>query len=131
VSDPADQQDPLPEGSFFYRRIFTYVVTLLLLAILGWIVWGLTDALAEIVKGDADATATVEVLRDIAFYSICFAAWLATTYVIAPSGEQVVKMVQSAKIAVANKIPGFPGRSPPPPETAAADEDFAPRSRRR
>jgi len=100
MTDDYDPQDPLPESNWLWRRVFIYSTMVVLLVGLGWIVWGMTDALLEIVKGDADATATVNALRDVAYYAIGFAAWLATIYTIAPSGEQVAKMVQAVKLSI-------------------------------
>lgn len=118
-----DLQDPLPESNWLYRRIFTYVVIVALLAVLTWIVWGMTDALLTIVKGDSDATATVNALRDVAFYVVCFAGWLATTYVIAPSGEQVVKMFQSVKLSLGpTQAPRLPQRRPDPTARITPDD---------
>lgn len=86
-----DEQDPLPELTFTWRRWYTYAATLALLLLLGWIVWGLTNA------------AAAKELGDTAFWLIMLIGWLATCYLIAPSGEQVVKMVQAAKIAIGKK----------------------------
>ncbi len=131
MTEPAspDQQDPLPEGSFFYRRIFSAVSVLLLLGITFWVAWGLTDALLEIVKGDSDATAIANALRDVAFYSLCLAGLVSTFYLLAPSGEQLALIVQSAKVMIA-KVPDFPGKAAPPADDDD-ERDYAPRSRRR
>lgn len=129
--NPDSQQDPLPEGSFFYRRIFSAVTVLLLLGAQFVIVWRMTAALLEVVKGDSDATAIAEALRDQSFYGYCVLALICTYYLLAPSGEQLALIVQSAKIAIA-KIPDFPGRSrPAPPRDDEDERDYAPRSRRR
>lgn len=134
VSDPLpdERQDPLPEGSFFWRRIFSGVAVLLLLGITFWIAWGLTEALLEVVKGNSDATAIAEAMRDVAFYSLCLAGCISTYYLLAPSGEQLALIVQSAKIALA-KIPGLGSAAEPAPRKTYRDDDddFAPKPRNR
>lgn len=93
-----DPQDPLPESNWTYRRWFTIILTGVAMVLVTLIVWRVTGALLVIVGGDSDATATVNALRDIAFYLIGLALALTITYLIAPSGEQVAKMVQSVKL---------------------------------
>lgn len=79
----ADIQDPLPESNFFYRRVFCYGVSVILLGMLSLIVWRL--------QGD-------EELRMVAMYLCLLLFMVVTYYMIAPSAEQVVKMLQTAKL---------------------------------
>lgn len=128
-----DQQDPLPEGSFFWRRVFSAAVVGVLLAIAFWAVWGMTDALLQEVKTDRAAMAIATSLRDVIFYIMCVIGLISTYYLLAPSGEQLALIVQSAKIAIA-KIPALPGRSRPAmrePEYEDDEEDYAPTRRDR
>ena len=83
-----DPQDPLPEPKFTYRRIFSYGVSLALLAILGLIVWRIDD-------GDA--------LRQLALYLCVLLFFVITYYMVAPSAEQIVKLIQSARVLVATR----------------------------
>lgn len=116
-----DPQDPLPESNWFWRRVFACVVTAAALALTGLIVWQMTAALLVIVRGDADATATVNALRDIAFYLVGLALALSIAYLIAPSGEQVAKMVQSVKLNLGGSV----AAAPPAPRVVPDDEpDF-------
>lgn len=79
----ADPQDPLPEGTFLYRRIFSYGVAVAIIALLALVVWR--------IEGDAD-------LRRVAT-SLCWLLFVTVTYyMVAPSAEQVVKMMQTAKL---------------------------------
>lgn len=76
---------PIPEGSFFYRRIFSYTLTVVLLALLGFIIWQLTDA---------------KELGDIAFWLIILIWWVVTYYMISPTAEQIARIIQSARVAM-------------------------------
>lgn len=75
----------LPESNFRYRRIFSYVLTVALLVMLGFIIWQLTDA---------------KELGDIAFWLIILLWWVVTYYMIAPSAEQIARIIQSARVAM-------------------------------
>ena len=82
-----DLQDPLPESNWFWRRLFVFATMAVMLILLALIVLALGKALAA------------PQLADVAFWLICLIAWMVTVYTIAPSGEQVTKMVQSVKLA--------------------------------
>lgn len=74
-----DDQDPLPESSWFWRRIATYVTTAAVMLILGFIVGKVDEA---------------ETLEDIAKALLIYLALLHTFYFIAPSAEHMLKVVQ-------------------------------------
>ena len=78
-----DPQDPLPESSFKFRRAYSYAVTLLCLAGVGWIIHKLVEAVH---------------LAGVAYGLIGLCALLATLYLIAPSAEAIVKMISAASI---------------------------------
>lgn len=81
-----DIQDPVPESNFFYRRIFSYFLSVVLLALLLLAVWRIEES-AE--------------LRRVASYLCMLLFTVITYYMIAPSAEQVVKMLQTAKLFTA------------------------------
>lgn len=81
-----DPQDPLPEAKFTYRRIFSYSVSLALLAILAFIVWRMDDS---------------DALRQLALYLCVLLFFVITYYMVAPSAEQIVKLIQSARVLIA------------------------------
>lgn len=132
----ADIQDPLPEGSFFWRRLFSYAVSTAIIALLAIVVWRL--------DGDDE-------LRQVALYLCLLLFMVVTYYMIAPSAEQVVKMLQTAKLfmqgvrttataTAQNKqgrastttttgLPPTPSQSPP--NQRGSDFDAAPTSRTR
>ena len=141
-SDPAtarvDVQDPLPETNWFWRRVYTFALSLISIAI---VIYGV-QVLHELKDGD-------NVYR-VTRYMIGVHVLLITYYMLAPSAEQMVKLIQTAKLIGA----GIPisrtasvqtpegGRTevtttagaptplqPPPASPAASEEDFAPRSR--
>lgn len=123
-----DVQDPLPEIDWFWRRIYTYVVSIVLILLIAYVLYGL--------RGVQDADGLLEIgLR------LC---WLLgaviTFYLVAPSAEQIVHLVQAARtlragvpmsrvarvespdgtMTEASSTAGKPGRSPPPVPSPAA-----------
>ena len=141
-SDPAtarvDVQDPLPETSWLWRRIYVFTFSMISVA---FILYGL-----ESLHGMRDAEAVYRITR----YMIAVHAMLILFYMVAPSAEQIVKLIQAARIirsgvsvsrsAVVETPEG--GRTevtttagapttpePAPPAPAEAEEDFAPRSK--
>lgn len=145
TADPAtarvDVQDPLPETNWFWRRVYTFVLSLISV---GMIWYGLE---AVTTAGDMDS------VYRITRYMIGVHVLLITYYMVAPSAEQIVKLIQAAKLLQAG-VPvtrravvetpqggrtevettaGHPdattprNRSPEPPQ--GDEEDFAPRSR--
>lgn len=121
-------QDPLPESTFFYRRIYSYVTSVVILGLLGFIIYRMDDAAQ---------------LRPVAGYLCILLFCVITYYMIAPSGEQVVKMVQTAKMFVSG-VRVRPGsadedcgedrpttRRPRRGSDFESARDYAPTSRRR
>lgn len=140
--DPAtvrvDVQDPLPETNWFWRRVYTFTLSLISISI---VIYGV-----QVLHELKDADNVYRVTR----YMIGVHVLLITYYMLAPSAEQMVKLIQTAKLlgagipitrkAVVETPEG--GRTevsttagapapPEPPQAApeAPEEDFAPRSR--
>lgn len=118
-------QDPLPESSFFYRRVFSYLTCISLTGLLAFIIYRMDDPTS---------------LRDVALYLCLLLFFVITYYMIAPSGEQVVKMVQTAKMLVGGVRIGHErsyeeGYQTRPTRRGGSDfenrKDYAPTSRRR
>lgn len=81
-----DVQDPLPETDWFWRRTYTFTLTLVSLAMLWYVIetlWALKQA---------------ESLYRIGRYLIGVIVMLVTYYMVAPSAEQIIKIIQSAKL---------------------------------
>ena len=76
-------QDPLPEAHWTFRRIFTYVVTLLSLAGVAWIIHKLSDG------GH---------LVGIGYALVGLCALMATYYLIAPAAEHIVRIIRLATL---------------------------------
>lgn len=74
--------DPLPEGRFLYRRLFSYTICIVVLGLLVYIVNQL----------DGDAT-----LAGIAKWLIGLLALVITYYMLAPSAEHMVRAIQAAR----------------------------------
>lgn len=143
-SDPAtarvDVQDPLPETSWLWRRIYVFTFSMISVS---FIMYGL-QSLYQMHD--------IESVYRITRYMIAVHAMLILFYMVAPSAEQIVKLIQAARIirsgvpmsrsAVAETPEG--GRTavtttsglapvpdpitPAPAPSPAADEDVAPRS---
>lgn len=69
-------QDPLPEGQWLFRRIFTWSLTVVLLGLLGWIIW----------RMPADG------LQLVALWLIGLIALVVTYYLLAPSAAELARI---------------------------------------
>ena len=78
-----DAQDPLPESGFLYRRITVWVVCIAILGLL----WFNVHALRALEHGDG--------LVEISKWLIVLIGLILTYYLIAPSAEHIVRMVQT------------------------------------
>lgn len=79
---------PLPESAFKWRRIFSYVAASILLALVWYII-----ARIESPKE----------LADIAFWCLVLLWWVITYYMVAPSAEQIARIIQSARVMMFSK----------------------------
>lgn len=141
----SDPQDPLPESSWLWRRVFTFVVMLLAFAILVGLGYAtnriVTNIVGRIDNMDARNVAQITVVAlnvllsmfKMMFYVVMFNMLL---YIVAPSAEQITKMVKTASllkagVQVASRAVIRPDRSDETQSTAApaVEEDFAPRSK--
>lgn len=139
-----DVQDPLPETNWLWRRLFTFIFALISVVLITYALQSLHQ------MQDAD-----KVYR-MGRYMIGVHVLLMTYYMLAPSAEQMVKLIQSARLiregatisrTAAVETPegartevsttAGPAATPPtqggsgrPPERRQDDEeDVAPRSR--
>lgn len=138
-----DLQDPLPESSWLWRRIFVFTTTAAVLFML----WGAIDRLAAVALSAPQLG--VPALLSLCKWIIGFSGMMATYYMVAPSAEQITKMVKTAallrggvQVAGRQRVGAdgstetakTVGRPPAPPvpatEAPAAERDAAPRSRR-
>lgn len=114
-----DPQDPLPETNWFWRRVYTFALSLISVAF----IWYGLESL--------NAMRQPQHVFSITRYMVGVHVLLITFYMLAPSAEQIVKLVQAAKLLRA----GVPLRQPvvvqqPAPAPVAEDEaDVAPSSR--
>lgn len=74
-----DPQDPLPEQSWLWRRIYTYGGTVAALALLAWVV----------------ARLPADLLQPVAFGLMGLVALYALVYLIAPSAVDIAKITQA------------------------------------
>jgi hypothetical protein len=130
MSDPVitDLQDPLPESNWFWRRVFTFAVTAAVL----WMLWGAIDRLGAVamVRPENGVPALLKLCKAL----ITFSMMMITYYMVAPSAEQIIKMMKTATLlksgvqvagtavtrdqAVAKTV----GLPPTPPIPGASDE---------
>lgn len=90
--EPVDIQDPLPESSWLWRRVFVFVVT----AVVLWFLWGAMDRLGNVAM--IDPRLGVPALLSLCKWIISLTILMSTYYLIAPSAEQVVKMFKIASM---------------------------------
>jgi hypothetical protein len=87
-----DVQDPLPESNWLWRRVFCFVVVGILL----FFIYGSVDRLGKVavLSPEKGIPALVTVTK-----SILFLAMLTITYyLLAPSAEQLTKLVKTASL---------------------------------
>lgn len=82
-----DPQDPLPESNFSYRRWTTWAVLTVCLALVAVSLFWLHDLEDQ------------EGIYQLAKYSLLLAWFVATYYYVAPSAEQLVRIIHTARIA--------------------------------
>lgn len=100
-----DLQDPLPEANWLWRRVFTFAAVAIILGILIGLaiatnrivgnVVGRIDTMSAAAVADIAKQALVVILR---MFTLMFWALMVTItyYMIAPSAEQITKMLQTA-----------------------------------
>lgn len=91
-SIPTDLQDPLPESSWFWRRVFVFAVTAAVL----WMLWGAITQLANVAL--VEPRLGVPALLTLCKWIIGFTGMMVTYYMVAPSAEQLTKMVKVASL---------------------------------
>jgi hypothetical protein len=129
-SDPqrVDVQDPLPEPSWLWRRVYTFALSLISLGF----IWYGAEAMFLLKRADE--------LFAITRYMIAILGVLILFYMVAPSAEQIVRLIQAAKIlqagvpitrrAVSETTEGRTEVETTAGQPAPAEEqDSAPRSR--
>lgn len=85
-----DAQDPLPESKWFWRRLYIFIITTV-------IIIGVFIMVQTMVNLASDQPILiVGAFVKIISWVLLFAWFVMTYYVIAPSGEQIVKMWQAA-----------------------------------
>lgn len=87
-----DLQDPLPESSWFWRRVFVFAVTSVVL----WFLWGAIDRLGAVAL--ISPVNGVPALLELCKWIISLTILMATYYMIAPSAEQIVKIFKVAAL---------------------------------
>lgn len=110
-----DPHDPLPESKFLYRRITTWVVSLIMLGL----IWYNVKALHDLDQGPG--------IVKVTGWLCILLGMVLTYYLVAPSAEQIVKLVQLAKslragvvsMATAAIATPAPPPAPPPPDQPA------------
>jgi len=88
----SDLQDPLPESSWFWRRVFVFGVTIAVL----WMLWGAITQLANVAL--VEPKLGVPALLTLCKWIIAFTGMMVTYYMVAPSAEQLTKMIKTASL---------------------------------
>lgn len=97
IEQPALKNVPIPESKFLYRRVFSYTLMIATFVLLFQIVDALQGALSLNNQTDALADAA-NALAEIAKWLIGFGSLIVTYYMVAPSAEQIVRIVQAARL---------------------------------
>lgn len=101
-----DLQDPLPEAKWTWRRVFVWFVNLTTALAVGWIIWKLEGHPRELLHLSFALLARM-VVNDI-------------LYLVAPSADHIVRMVQEAKVrraGIAERVtPSYSRLRPDDPE---------------
>lgn len=82
VVEQIDAQDPLPESNFFWRRLYSYIATFSIWGLLVYVIYKMEDAGS---------------LRTVALYLSMLLWFTITYYMIAPSAEQITRIIQAAR----------------------------------
>lgn len=88
-------QDPLPEGQWLFRRIFTWSLTIVLIGLLTWIIGRMPAA----------------ELKHVALGLIALIALVVTYYLLAPSAAELARIFAGLPIRL--PFPRFPNSAPP------------------
>lgn len=115
-----DPQDPLPEPTWLWRRLYVYAVTIVILAL----VWVGVHQLAEVASMEPQQgiAALLRAVQWLIAALIC----VITYYLVAPSAEQIVKMIQAARLQRTKIDADKPRPQPEPPsqdDSAQAKKD--------
>lgn len=119
-----DAQDPLPEANWLWRRVFTFTVLAFAFAILIGLGWATNRIVGNIVGRidtmDARNVAQITVVAlnvILTMFKLMFYVVLANMllYIVAPSAEQITKMIQTAGllkagVAIASRTLETPDR---------------------
>lgn len=86
-----DPQDPLPEGSFTYRRLLTFLISISVIILL----WRVTGKLGEIASSPDDKLAAQAIAGLIRMTGWALLCWGLTIllYLVAPTAEQLGKLL--------------------------------------
>lgn len=104
---PTDLQDPLPESSWFWRRVFVFSVTAAVL----WMLWGAITQLANVAL--VEPRLGVPALLSLCKWIIAFTGMMVTYYMVAPSAEQLTKMVKTASLLKSGvQVAGYRAETP-------------------
>lgn len=92
INTTVDLQDPLPESNWLWRRVFVFAVTACVL----WMVWGAITRLGA--SAMLRPELGVPALLDLCKWLLSMLGIIITYYMIAPSAEQMVKMLKTAAL---------------------------------
>jgi hypothetical protein len=114
-----DPQDPLPEPTWLWRRLYVYAVSIVFMVL----IWVSVHQLAEaaMMEPSRGIGALLSALKWLILTLTC----VITYYLVAPSAEQIVKMIQAARIirtSMSEKPPSAPIPEYPPSGGSGAKE---------
>lgn len=115
-----DPQDPLPEPTWLWRRLYVFAVSIAFLALIALAAHTLSQIAA--LHPETGIRALLTVIKWLIAALIC----VLTYYLVAPSAEQIVKMIQAARIKRTEvECAAHPPPTPSAPEPAPRRDETA------
>lgn len=93
----ADPQDPLPEASWLWRRVLVFLGELSRVLFVAFTLY----AIYSLAIGKDQTRESIEGLYNLAWWVLAFSALDRVLYLVAPTAEQLVRLIQSARMYTA------------------------------
>ena len=97
MSTNTDPQDPLPEASWLWRRVLVFLGEV---SRVGFVAFTLY-AIYSLAIGRQQTRESIEGLYHLAWWVLAFSALDRVLYLVAPTAEQLVRLIQSARMYTA------------------------------
>lgn len=113
-----EPQDPLPESTWLWRRAFIFALT----GIIAIGVWMMVQAIVNVTANEPDLA--VGAMVKVIGWLLLFGWFNSTYYLIAPSAEQLTRLIQTASLLKSN-VPFLSRSSAKAPDGTTAQTEYA------